>query len=87
VNLAVTILIGVAVGVIMELLLPRHTLSELLQLVLLGVAGALVARHIGVAAGWFGTEEPASFLASAGGAILLLLIYVAFLRRGKKRHP
>ena len=85
-NLAVTILIGVGVGVLVELLLPRHTLSELLLAVLVGVAGALLARHIGERAGWFGTDEPDSFVASACGAIFLVLIYATLFRRRKKRH-
>jgi uncharacterized membrane protein YeaQ/YmgE (transglycosylase-associated protein family) len=39
-NLVVSILIGLAIGVMVELLLPGHTPSELVLAVLLGVAGA-----------------------------------------------
>ena len=47
VNLVVTILIGVGVGVMVELLLPGHTLGELALAVCLGIAGALLARYVG----------------------------------------
>ncbi len=85
-NLVVSILIGLAIGVMVELLLPGHTPSELVLAILLGVAGALLARFVGERGGWFGTEEPASFVASALGAIIVLLLYGAFFRRGKHRE-
>jgi len=85
-NLVVTILIGVGVGVMVELLLPGHTLSEVVLAIVLGVAGALVARYVGGITGWFGTEQPESFLASAVGAVLVLILYgVFFRRRGRGR--
>jgi len=80
-DLVVTILIGVGVGVMVELLLPGHTATELFLAMLLGSAGALMARYIGEIAGWYWTNEPASFLAAGVGAILLLLIYGALFRR------
>jgi len=84
-NLVVTILIGLGVGVMVELLLPGHTLSELLLAVFLGIAGALLIRYIGGVTGWFGTEQPESFVASAIGAIVVLIAYGTLFRRGKRR--
>jgi len=43
-NLVLSILIGVAVGVMVELLLPGHTASELILAILLGITGSLIAR-------------------------------------------
>jgi uncharacterized membrane protein YeaQ/YmgE (transglycosylase-associated protein family) len=80
-NLVVTILIGVCIGVAAELVLPRHTTSELLLAVVLGVAGALVARYVGEKAGWYGTEEPKCLLASVAGAILVVVLYGVCFRK------
>ena len=81
----VTILIGLRVGTIVELLLPGHNMSELVLAMLLGVAGALVCRFVGQWLGWFGGGEPASYLASLLGAILTLVLYGAFFRRKHRR--
>ena len=56
----VSILIGLAIGVMVELLLPGHTASELVLAILLGVAGTLLARFVGERGGWFGPAEPES---------------------------
>jgi uncharacterized membrane protein YeaQ/YmgE (transglycosylase-associated protein family) len=69
-----------------ELLLPAHTPGELVLAMVLGIAGALLARYIGEIAGWYGTNEPASFLASSVGAILVLLLYGGLFRRGRREH-
>ncbi|MGO8675644.1 MAG: GlsB/YeaQ/YmgE family stress response membrane protein [Limisphaerales bacterium] len=79
-NLALTILIGMGVGAAVILILPGHHLAELVQAMLLGIAGALLARFIGERAGWFGTQEPDSFLASALGAIVILALYRLLVR-------
>jgi len=84
VDLVVTILIGVAMGVMVELLLPGHTMGELLLAMLLGVAGALVAQFVGARGGWFEPSDPAAFVASAIGAIIVLVLYGLLFRRG---HP
>ena len=85
-NLVLTILIGVGIGVMVELLFPGHTMSELMLAMGLGVAGALLTRYIGEKGGWFGTEEPESFVSSALGAIVVLLLYGIFFRRSKRRQ-
>lgn len=82
--LVVTILIGLGVGVMVELLLPGHTPLELLLAICLGVAGALVARLIGERAGWFSADDPASYVISLFGAVLVLLAYGAF--RPRRMH-
>jgi len=85
-DLAVTIVIGLGIGVMVELLLPGHTPSELVLAMVLGVAGAMLARYVGEIAGWYGTAEPASFVASCAGAIVVLLIYGGLFRRRHREH-
>jgi len=41
----------------------------------------MIARYLGEIIGWYGTAEPASFVASRVGAIVLLLIYGGLFRR------
>lgn len=85
-NLILTILIGLALGVMVELLLPRHVPSELVLLVLLGIDGSLIARYVGEKVGWFGTDEAESFVASVIGATVFLLLYVLARRRSASRE-
>jgi len=83
-DLVVVILIGLGTGIMVELLLPGHTMAELFLAMVLGVAGALVARYAGTMAGWYSPEEPASFLSSCLGGILMLLIYGGLFRRNRR---
>jgi uncharacterized membrane protein YeaQ/YmgE (transglycosylase-associated protein family) len=87
VDLVVVILIGLGIGVMVELLLPGHTASELFLAMVLGIAGSLAARYIGGLAGWFGPDEPVSFLASCVGSIVVLLVYGGLFRRNGRHHP
>jgi uncharacterized membrane protein YeaQ/YmgE (transglycosylase-associated protein family) len=85
-NLAIVILIGLAIGTMVELLLPGHHTSELVLAMLLGSAGALLSRYFGETFGWYGTDESVGFVAAAIGAVALLLVYGALFRRGKRRN-
>jgi uncharacterized membrane protein YeaQ/YmgE (transglycosylase-associated protein family) len=85
-DLVVTILIGLAVGTMVELLLPGHHPSELVLAMLLGIAGALVSHFVGNSLGWFGAGDPLDFLVSVLGAALTLVLYGLVFRRKKQRH-
>jgi uncharacterized membrane protein YeaQ/YmgE (transglycosylase-associated protein family) len=85
-SLAVTILIGLGIGVMVELLLPGHTPSELVLAICLGTAGALLARFVGELGGWVGGEEPMCFVASALGAVIILLLYGLCFRSRRRRR-
>jgi uncharacterized membrane protein YeaQ/YmgE (transglycosylase-associated protein family) len=70
-----TIIIGLIVGAIAKLIMPGRDPGGFIVTILLGIAGALVAGWIGRALNWYAEGEPAGFIASVIGAILLLLIY------------
>jgi uncharacterized membrane protein YeaQ/YmgE (transglycosylase-associated protein family) len=77
-----TIIIGLLVGIVAKLLMPGKDPGGFIVTILLGIAGAFVAKYIGQAAGWYAPDQSAGFIASVIGAILLLLIYrLAFGRR------
>ena len=87
-NLVVTLLIGVAVGAMVELLLPGHHFSELLLAMVLGAMGALLAQFLGETTGWYEPQEAPGFIGSILGAIVALTIYGVIFRRGihKRGH-
>ena len=70
-----TLLIGLVVGIIAKVLMPGRDPGGFIITSLLGIAGAFVAYAIGRAMGWYTEGEPAGFLASVGGAIILLALY------------
>jgi LPXTG-motif cell wall-anchored protein len=85
-DILVTLLIGVALGTMVELLLPGHTSAELVLAMLLGGCGALLARFVVSGAGWFESGTSESFVASGVGASLLLATYGLLFRRKKLRR-
>lgn len=80
-HIIVTILIGLAVGIVAKLLMPGRDPGGLIITTLLGIAGAFVARFIGQRLGWYGPEDAAGFITSVGGAMLLLILYRLLFRR------
>ena len=80
-SILATIGIGLLVGIIAKFLLPGNDPGGLIITVLLGIAGAFVAGYAGRTAGWYEAGEPVGFLASVGGAIVLLLFYRLLFRR------
>ena len=75
------LLIGLVVGAIAKLLMPGRDPGGCIVTILLGIAGAFVASYLGQAVGWYRPGEPAGFIGSVVGAILLLLLYRFLFRR------
>ncbi|HEV8544016.1 MAG TPA: GlsB/YeaQ/YmgE family stress response membrane protein [Verrucomicrobiae bacterium] len=76
-----TFLIGLVVGLVAKVLMPGRDPGGFIVTALIGVAGAFVAYAIGRAAGWYAEGEPAGFLASVGGSIILLALYRLLIGR------
>jgi uncharacterized membrane protein YeaQ/YmgE (transglycosylase-associated protein family) len=55
--------------------MPGHDPGGIIVTMLLGIGGSIVAGMLGRAAGWYAEGEPAGFLASVVGAVILLAIY------------
>ncbi|MFT3755150.1 MAG: GlsB/YeaQ/YmgE family stress response membrane protein [Pseudoxanthomonas sp.] len=70
-----TIFIGFIAGLLARALKPGNDKLSFLWTIVLGVGGALLAWYVGQAAGWYQPGEPAGFIASVVGAIVLLVIY------------
>jgi len=70
-----TFLIGLIVGLVAKLLMPGRDPGGFIITALLGVAGAFLAHWIGQRLGWYSPDEPAGFIASVVGSIILLFLY------------
>jgi uncharacterized membrane protein YeaQ/YmgE (transglycosylase-associated protein family) len=70
-----TLVIGLIVGGIAKLLMPGKDPGGCIITILLGIAGAFVAGYLGRLLHWYEPGQPAGFIASVIGAMLLLLIY------------
>jgi uncharacterized membrane protein YeaQ/YmgE (transglycosylase-associated protein family) len=77
-TLLYTILIGLVIGVIAKLLMPGRDPGGCIITILLGIAGSFLAAFLGRAMGWYQEGEPAGFIFSVVGAMVLLLIYRMF---------
>ena len=70
-----TILIGLVIGAVAKFLMPGRDPGGCIITILLGIAGSFVASYLGQAMGWYESGEPAGFIFSVIGAMILLLIY------------
>jgi uncharacterized membrane protein YeaQ/YmgE (transglycosylase-associated protein family) len=75
------IVCGLVIGFIAKLLMPGKDPGGFIVTVLLGIAGALVGGFVGRAMGFYGPGQPAGWIMSILGAILLLVLYRVMVRR------
>jgi uncharacterized membrane protein YeaQ/YmgE (transglycosylase-associated protein family) len=66
--------IGFVVGLVARAILPGTQSLGIILTAVLGIAGSLAAGFAGRALGWYAEGEPAGFIASVIGAIVLLFI-------------
>lgn len=77
-----TIVIGFIVGLLAKFLTPGRDPGGFIITILIGIAGALLATYGGQALGLYAAGEPAGFVGSLIGAVILLLLY-RLLTRGR----
>ena len=77
-----TIVVGLIVGALARFLLPGDQKMGWIMTCLLGIGGSLLAGFVGQGLGWYRTGEPAGWIASVIGAIVLLVV-VGKLRSSK----
>jgi uncharacterized membrane protein YeaQ/YmgE (transglycosylase-associated protein family) len=75
------IIFGLVVGVIAKLLMPGRDPGGAIITILLGIVGAVLGGFLGRALGFYGPNEPAGFLMSLVGAVVVLAIYRMTVRR------
>jgi len=80
-----TILIGFVVGLLAKMLTPGKDPSGFFITAAIGIAGSLLATYGGQALGLYNAGEPAGFIGSLVGAIILLVLYHLIARRSTTR--
>jgi len=75
------IVFGLIAGGLAKLVVPGRDPGGLIVTMLLGVAGALLGGWLGRSLGLYQPGEPAGWMMSILGAVILLLIYRALIRR------
>ena len=68
------IIIGFVVGLIARFLMPGRDAAGFVMTTLLGIGGAFLATVIGQTMGFYFYGEPAGFIASVIGAMLILFV-------------
>src|SRR5258705_8384081 len=76
-----TILVGLVVGAIAKLLMPGKDPGGFIVTILLGIAGAFIATYLGEAVGWYKAGQPAGWIMSIVGALILLVLYRLLFKR------
>jgi uncharacterized membrane protein YeaQ/YmgE (transglycosylase-associated protein family) len=77
------IVFGIVVGAVAKLLMPGKDPGGILITMLLGIVGAVLGGWLGRSMGMYGANDPAGFLMSLVGAVVLLFVYrMATGRRG-----
>lgn len=81
-----TLIVGLIVGAIAKFLMPGRDPGGFIITMILGVAGAFLASFVGDSLGWYEQGEPAGFVASVVGAVILLAIYRAVVGKRQITH-
>jgi len=71
----VMIVLGLIIGAVAKLLMPGDDPGGIIVTILLGIAGALVGGFLGRAIGLYQEGQPAGFVMSVIGALVLLFAY------------
>lgn len=75
------ILFGLIVGAVAKFLMPGRDPGGIIVTMLLGIAGAVLGGFVGRALGFYREGEAAGFVMALIGAVALLALYRAMIRR------
>ena len=70
----ITALVGLIVGAIARFVMPGEQKMGWILTGLLGIGGSLLAGFAGQALGWYQAGQPAGWIASVLGAVVLLFV-------------
>ena len=69
-----TIVVGLIVGALARFIMPGDQKMGWILTILLGIGGSLATGFIGQALGWYRAGQPAGWIASVVGALVLLFV-------------
>lgn len=75
------IIIGLIVGAIAKFLMPGKDPGGWIVTILIGLVGSFIGGYLGQALGFYESGEPAGFLGSIVGAMILLGLYRLVVKR------
>ena len=81
VSLALTIVVGLLVGLAARAILPGKRIMGVVGATLLGIGGALAASYAGQLLGYYKVGEPMGFVGAVVGALVLLVLGSLFFNR------
>ncbi|KRC77762.1 hypothetical protein D3C87_379640 [compost metagenome] len=73
-SIIIMIIVGFIVGLIARAIMPGDQNMGIIMTTILGIIGAVVAGFLGQSLGWYAPGEPAGWIASVVGAIIVLFI-------------
>ncbi|WP_277185001.1 GlsB/YeaQ/YmgE family stress response membrane protein [Caballeronia sp. BR00000012568055] len=76
-----TLIVGLIVGLIARAIKPGDDSMGWIMTIVLGILGSLVAGYIGRFFGWYQPGQPAGWIASVVGAIILLFLWGMIRKR------
>jgi uncharacterized membrane protein YeaQ/YmgE (transglycosylase-associated protein family) len=76
-----TLIIGLIIGAVAKLLMPGKDPGGFIITILLGIAGSFVGSYLGQFIGLYRPGQPAGFIMSVIGALILLVLYHLIRRR------
>jgi uncharacterized membrane protein YeaQ/YmgE (transglycosylase-associated protein family) len=74
------LIIGLIVGLLARLITPGPNPSGIIVTIVVGIVGAVIATYGGQALGLYAPGEPAGFIGSVIGAVVLLVLVRLFGR-------
>ena len=73
-SIIIMIIVGFVVGLIARAIMPGDQNMGIIMTSLLGIVGAVVAGFLGQSLGWYTPGEPAGWIGSVVGAIVVLFV-------------
>ncbi|CAB3650651.1 MULTISPECIES: GlsB/YeaQ/YmgE family stress response membrane protein [Achromobacter] len=73
-SIVIMIIVGFIVGLIARAIMPGDQNMGIIMTTILGIVGAVVAGFLGQSMGWYAQGEPAGWIASVVGAIIVLFV-------------
>lgn len=73
-SIIIMIIVGFIVGLIARAVMPGDQPMGIVMTTILGIIGSVVAGFLGRQLGWYHDGEPAGWIASVVGAIIVLFV-------------
>lgn len=80
-DIIIMIIVGFIIGLIARAIMPGDQPMGIILTTVLGIIGAVVAGFLGRTLGWYAQGEPAGWIASVVGAIIVLFVFGMITRR------